>query len=50
MLIWQAWFGKLKSRHVNEALKALMADGRIISASGAVSAKNSKFQFRYKSE
>ena len=46
MLVWQKWFGKLKSKHVNEALKALIVDGRIIHASGAVSANYTKFQFR----
>jgi hypothetical protein len=48
VFVLEKWFGKLKSRHINAALKALIADGRIVYANGAVSANHTKFQFRSK--
>jgi hypothetical protein len=41
----EAWFGEIKGNHLNAALKELLAGGRIVSATGAVSHKETRFKF-----
>jgi three-Cys-motif partner protein len=42
----KGWFGIIKGKHVREALKQLIADGRITSYTGAVSNDKTFFTFR----
>jgi len=44
--VWAEWFGKIRSKHFNDAIKLLQDDGRIIEATGSPSNPKTVFTFR----
>lgn len=47
-LIWQDWFGRIKSRHMNSALRSLVDGGMITNNPRRISGNYTKFHFRRK--
>jgi three-Cys-motif partner protein len=44
--IWSEWFGKIRSKHFNDAIKRLQNDDRIVESTGAPSDPKTVFTFR----